>query len=131
MAEEKIPFTYFIPGIAWFFIVGTLTLIPGKNVPEVNWLNIPYLDKIVHMGLFGGLTLLFCLPYFKSHFSLQKKINRFFLISLIAFVWGFAVEVLQKFFVVGRSFEWADLLADGVGVAFAFFISKSIAKKIR
>ena len=128
MEENKISFKKFLPGIAWFFIVGILTLMPGKDVPDVGWLNIPNLDKIVHIILFGGLALLFSLPYFKTNFSIQKKRNFFIRISLSMILWGLMIEVLQKFFVPGRGFEWMDLLADSIGVFLAFWISVKVIK---
>lgn len=128
MEEKTISFKKFLPGIAWFFIVGVLTLMPGKDVPKVTWLNIPNLDKLVHVVMFGGLTLFFCLPYLKSVYSTQKKINIFIRISLCMILWGLIIEVIQKFFIPGRGFEWLDLVADTVGVIIAFWICKELVK---
>ena len=128
MEESKIPFKKFVPGLAWFFIVGILTLMPGNDVPEVSWLTIPYLDKLVHVVLFGGLTLFFCLPYIKSNFSIQKKINFFIRISLSVILWGLIIEVIQKHFIKGRGFEWMDVVADTLGVLIALWVCKKLAK---
>ena len=128
MEENKISFKKFVPGLAWFFIVGILTLMPGNDVPEASWLNIPHLDKLVHAVMFGGLTLFFCLPYLKSGFSTQKKTNIFIRISLSLVLWGLIIEVIQKYFVPGRGFEWLDVLADAVGVLIAYWICKKILK---
>jgi hypothetical protein len=132
MEPQKITFKKFLPGIAWFFIVGTLTLMPGSDIPKVGWLDqIPNFDKVVHAGLFGGLTFLFCLPYFKSLFSYRQKINHFIRISLAAIVWGITVEFLQKYFVPGRSFDLTDWIADSIGVIIAFWLCKKIVKHLR
>ncbi len=128
MEENKISFKKFLPGLAWFFVVGILTLMPGKDVPEVGWLNIPNFDKLVHMVLFGGLTLLFCLPYSKTCFSFLKKRNIFIRISLSMILWGLMIEVIQKFFVPGRGFEWLDWAADSFGVLIAFWICMKVIK---
>jgi VanZ family protein len=128
MEEIKIPFKKFLPGIAWFFIVAILTLMPEKDVPDVGWLNIPNFDKFVHVVLFGGLTLLFCFPFLKIRFSFNKKRIIFIRISILMILWGFIIELIQKFFVTGRSFEWLDLLADSVGVLIAFWISSRLIK---
>ncbi|MEO9147438.1 MAG: VanZ family protein [Ginsengibacter sp.] len=128
MEQQKIPFKRFLPGIAWFFIVGILTLMPGKDVPEVDWLEIKNLDKLVHAALFGGLTLLFCLPYFKANFSHQKKINIYIRISLASIIWGITVEIIQKYFIPGRDFELLDWAADSLGVLIAFWLCLKIQK---
>jgi len=129
MESKRIPFKYFLPGIAWFFIVGVLTLMPASDVPTVNWMdNIPDFDKLVHAGLFGGLTFLFALPLLKSGFSEKQKINYSIKISLAAVVWGITIEFLQKFFVPSRDFDLLDWAADTLGVIIAFWIVIRILK---
>jgi len=120
-----------MPGIAWFFIVGILTLMPASDVPQVGWLdNIPNFDKIVHAGLFGGLTFLFSWPYFKSDISFRRKINYFTRIAIAACIWGLAIEFIQKFFVSSRDFDLLDWAADTVGILIAFWICKRILKYV-
>ena len=127
MEEQKIPLKRFLPGVAWFFIVASLTLMPGSDLPKIGWLsNIKDFDKVVHAGLFGGLTFLFCLPYFKAHFPYQKKINYFIRIALAVSVWGLTVEFLQKFYIPGRDFELLDWAADSVGVVISFWFCRMI-----
>lgn len=132
MEQQNIPFKKFLPGIAWFFIVAVLTLMPGSDVPKVGWLDsIKNFDKIVHVGLFGGLTFLFFLPYFKTNFTLQKKRNHLIRISLAVIIWGITVEFIQRFYIPGRDFEWLDWAADSAGVLIAFVICIKIIKKIK
>ena len=120
MESKKIPFKYFLPGIAWFFVVGILTLMPASDVPQVNWMdNIPNFDKLVHAGLFGGLAFLFALPLLKSGFSQKQKIHYSIKISLVAIIWGITIEFLQKFYVPSRDFDLLDWAADIVGVIIA------------
>ncbi len=127
MEEQKIPLKRFFPGIAWFFIVAFLTLMPGSDLPKIGWLSsIPNFDKLVHAGLFGGLTLLFCLPYFKAHFPFQKKINYFIRIALAASVWGLTIEFLQKYYIPGRDFELLDWAADSAGALISFWLCRKI-----
>ena len=129
MESQKISFKKFLPGIAWFFIVGVLTLMPGSDIPKVGWLDkIENFDKVVHAGLFGGLTFLFCFPYFKASFSYLKKVNYFIRVSLAAIVWGITVEFIQKYFVTGRSFDLSDWVADSVGALIALWLCIKIVK---
>jgi len=129
MEKQKIPFKKFLPGIAWFFIVAVLTLLPGSDIPKVGWLDsIPNFDKVVHAGLFGGLTFLFYLPYFESSFSHRQKINYLIRIALAAIVWGITVEFIQKFFIPGRDFDLLDWAADSAGVLIAYWLCVKILK---
>ncbi len=131
MAHSTISFKKFLPGIAWFFVVSILVFLPGSDMPEVRWLNIPHFDKIVHAGLFGGLVFLFCLPFFKSDLSLKKKRNYFMLIAFLAIVYGILVEFIQKYYIPGRSFDLLDWMADSIGVFITFFVATYWSKKIK
>ena len=131
MENKKIPFKYFLPGIAWFFIVGILTLMPAKDVPEVGWMdNIPNFDKFVHAVLFGGLVFLFSLPLIVSHLSKKQKINYLIRISLAAVIWGITIEFLQKFYVPSRDFDLLDWAADSVGVILSLWLVIVILKRL-
>ena len=132
MEGKRIPFKNFLPGIAWFFVVGILTLMPAKDVPQVGWMdNIPNFDKLVHAGLFGGLVFLFALPLLKSPFSQKQKLFYSIRISLAAIVWGITIEFLQKFYVPSRDFDLLDWAADAGGVLIAFWLILSILNHLK
>jgi VanZ family protein len=115
----------FIPGIAWFFVVLTLICIPGEDLPKVdNWLiKIDY-DKFIHVGIFGVLAFLFMYPITKSSLSIQQKCYYFIKIAIATIVWGITTELIQKFFIPGRSFSLADWLADSIGGVVALIFCK-------
>lgn len=127
---EKISIKKFLPGVAWFFIVLVLTCLPGKDVPKVSWLDIIYFDKWVHMGLFGGLTFLFCWPFYKSAFTEKQRLNYFIKITMAASIWGLTIEFIQRFYIPGRSFDLLDWAADSFGALIGLFICiKFFSKK--
>ncbi len=123
---QKIPFKKFLPGIVWFLIVLILTCMPGKDVPEISWLDGIYFDKWVHAGMFGGLTFFFSLPFYKSEFSAQQRLHYFIKIAIAASIWGLAIEFIQKFYAINRDFDLLDWAADSFGALVAFFICKKI-----
>jgi VanZ family protein len=127
--EPKIPFRKFLPGIAWFFVVGILTLMPGRDVPQVGWLEFKNFDKLVHAALFGGLTLLFCLPFFRSRLSPRQKLNYFIRIALASIIWGITVEIIQKYFIPGRNFDLRDWAADSLGALIALWLCVRFQKR--
>jgi hypothetical protein len=123
MKNNKIPFAYFLPGIAWFFVVGLLTLMPASDVPEVGWFDkIPQFDKFVHAVLFGGLVILFGIPIYKSQIPFSQKVNYAIRISIAAVIWGITIEFLQKFFVPSRDFYLMEWAADTFGVLNALWL---------
>ncbi len=117
---QKVSFRKFLPGIAWFFIIMFLTCLPGNDLPKIGWLNKIYFDKWVHIGMFGILVFLFSLPFFKTYLPAAKKINYFLWITITASLWGLAIEFIQKYFVVGRSFDLLDWAADSIGAFVSF-----------
>lgn len=123
---HKIPFKKFLPGIVCFLIVLVLTCMPGKDVPEISWLDGIYFDKWVHAAMFGGLTLLFSWPFYKSNFSPQERLHYFIKIALAASIWGLTIEFIQKFYAVNRDFDLLDWAADSFGALVAFLICKKI-----
>ncbi len=61
---QRISFKKFIPGIAWFFIVLVLMVLPGNELPETDWLNINYFDKIMHAVVFAFLVFFYSAGHF-------------------------------------------------------------------
>jgi hypothetical protein len=121
---NRIKIVKFIPGIAWFFIVLVLLLMPGKDVPSNDWLSVIYFDKWVHTGIFGLLALLFMLPYALSPLDQKEKFQYFIRIAIATSVWGLATEFMQKYCVSGRSFDLIDWGADSLGALSSLIICK-------
>ena len=115
----------FIPGIAWFFLVLFLLCLPGSDLPKVDdWFNKIYFDKWVHTGLFSILAFLFMLPFIRSSLPLKTKWHWLVRIAIAASIWGLTSEVIQKYYIPGRSFDWFDWAADSFGALVALIFSK-------
>lgn len=80
-----------------------LTPTPPREA-DLGW------DKLNHFSAFGTLTVLACLGW---------PWPRRMALALLAY--GGLIELLQTQ-VPGRSAEWADLLADGIGIAIGLAI---------
>jgi hypothetical protein len=127
---------HFIPAFIFFIISVILLCLPGtKNFPAAWWFQkIPQFDKLVHIGLFGVLSLLFHWPAMKSNWNNRKRRIWFWVISCSSVAYGTIMEFVQRELIVNRSFEEADILADGVGafaaLAFSltFFLQKQPVK---
>jgi VanZ family protein len=113
----------FIPGIAWFLFVAVLVCIPGEDLPSAPYLDIISFDKMVHAALFGGIVFFFCMAFKKSVISRQEKLAFFIKIAMATCVWGITTELIQKYFIPGRQFDWFDWAADSFGALVAFFVS--------
>ena len=103
------------------FIV-LLSLIPSSSMPESRLFAISFLDKIVHMGMYGSLGLL---ALFERRCN-QQCFFKEFLFLLALFALSLLMEILQATVVATRSAEWLDLIANAFGLmgawlAYSFF----------
>lgn len=122
---NSIPVKKFYPGIAWFFLSLVLVCIPGYDLPKVDkWLIEINFDKLIHVGLFWILAYLFMRPVVNSALPPKEKWNRLIKVTLASILWGITTELIQKFFVPGRSFNLTDWAADGLGGIMALLYYK-------
>jgi VanZ family protein len=101
-----------ILSIAVAFIILYLSLTSSHTFDKVPMFNIPYLDKIVHFLMYGGLMSVILFENRNTIFS-QRQI---FLISLIPFFYGILMELLQAVLTDTRSGSMYDALADTAGI---------------
>ena len=123
--DKAMHISKFTPGIAWFFLVLILICIPGYDLPKVdNWLIEINFDKFIHVGLFSVLAYLFMNPLVKSALPQKEKWHYFIKIAIATAVWGITTELIQKFFIPGRSFNLTDWAADALGGLIALLYCK-------
>ena len=91
-------------------------------LPSEEHTFIPNLDKFVHVFLFGSFVFLWSFYYAakKEQNHLTNKI--FFRIGIIACLYGFGTEVMQKYFSPNRDFDIYDIAADAGGALLGFLI---------
>ena len=106
-----------------FVLIFTLLSMPAGNTPGNDWisylLQLPFADKVIHVGLFGSLALsLF--SHFEQYSKATFQTTRIKALSLIlCIVYGIGMEFYQKHFVPSRGFEVGDMLADAMGALLA------------
>jgi VanZ family protein len=109
-----------VPAILWSAVILLLCLMPKSNLPDDGWFNrIPYFDKLVHAVLFAifYLALRWASP------------NRWLMNLAVCVLYGGLVELLQEAMHNGRSAEWTDLLADGIGATFAALLAFTVRQR--
>lgn len=109
------------PALVWSAIIFLLLSIPGSDLPEAP--SIPFLDKLIHVILFGVHVYLWNV-YLATRTSSGKKLWIFFLIFLLTCVYGIALEYYQKYFVPNRGFEVEDMIADAIGAFIGWRVSR-------
>lgn len=113
-------------------IIASILFLSLFNPPKTRLDDISNIDKIAHVCMYGGLELVIWIEYLRHHENLNwVKILVFGIIAPIAL--GGLMEIAQMKLTQGRSGEWADFIADSVGVligaAIGYFAIQTIFKK--
>lgn len=123
-ALKKIKPSFFYP-VIWLIISIILLTIPGTAFPKENWLEKIWFDKWVHIGMFAIMVFLWCWALLRMTLAKVKLKNAFILSAILCLVYGIGMEFVQKYFVVNRSFDNGDIIADGVGCLAGLYYSTS------
>jgi len=93
-------------------IIMCLSLTSSDTFDKVSYINIPFLDKIVHFGMYFFLMLIILFENRKSYFTT----GQLFLISLIPLFYGVLMEVLQSALTTSRSGSLYDIIFNSAGI---------------
>jgi VanZ family protein len=129
-SNDTVRWQRFIPAVFWFLIVLALMCTPRKDLPDTKLLKIIFLDKAVHFACFALLVILFYYPISKTGASPANKLNYLTRLAIAGVLWGITTELIQLFFIPGRSFDWFDWLADSLGAMAAFFAVRWRIRKV-
>jgi VanZ family protein len=104
---------------SWAVLILILLLLPSKDMPKSE-LFFNNFDKIVHFALFCILYLLY---YLDARISKQKlKFLIFFSIAVFFAIFSESLQLATD----DRNFDILDILADTIGLAFGFIITKKL-----
>ena len=107
------------PSLLTVAVILYATLFPDQVWPDEGT-QIPYIDKLIHAVMFGGLAGAFAFDYARKKPRRRPGLGIMALCCLVSLAFGGVIEVLQTAMHLGRSAEWLDFLADFTGVAVAF-----------
>ncbi len=99
--------------IIWTIIIFIGCSLPGRDLPSVHLFD--QFDKVVHFSFF---LLFFIFWYFSPTIFFKKSLAWIMITAIV----GFGIEFYQIHFVVGRSFDVWDGVADTVGALAGFFL---------
>ncbi len=115
---------YTLPAIIWTVVVSTLTLLPGRDMPEIHLINF---DKFAHLGVFGLLNLLY-LRW--QRFGVQNGLSSLW-ITVFVVIYGGLIEFLQWAFYTDRTADWGDFAANTTGCLLAWILLPLLPTKLR
>lgn len=88
------------------------------EAPRTSLDDVPFIDKWVHVCMYGGLGTLIWVEYLRRHIVLQPL--RLCIGSiLLPILMSALLEILQEVCTPDRNGDWLDLVANSVGVLIA------------
>ena len=111
----------FITALGWSLMVSFLLCLPGQEFPKMTWLGKIWFDKWVHISLFLAIVIFWCRAFSNKYPGKLKTL--FGRIALLSIIYGVVMEFVQHFFIPFRSFEFLDIVADGIGSLAGYLIS--------
>jgi len=108
--------------LVWLLVLVYLSLRPNLKGPGIQ---IPYFDKLAHLGFYFVASLLFLTALDKTSLVSIKTTNKILWTLLIHLFLGGVIEVIQEYYVSGRSGEFADFLANASGISIAILLYSS------
>lgn len=117
---------YYIPATVWIILILIVCTMPGKDVPTNSFFEKVHFDKFVHFGLFGGIVLFLSLGVYWQ----RKRVSPFILLFFVflSATYGIAIEFIQKYWAIGRSFDLYDVLADTLGAIAGVVVFRIVVK---
>ncbi|MBN1988187.1 MAG: VanZ family protein [Bacteroidales bacterium] len=103
--------------LVWALIILFLCGMPSDDVPSLGFLNIPHLDKFIHLVLYFVFALL--LYSGVTHKAYKKSLAKknHITIAVIAIGYGICIEIMQYHLFTSRSAELGDAIANIAGYA--------------
>ncbi len=106
--------------ISWTILTIGLLCIPGSALPgNGSFFNIPHFDKVVHVGLFGGIVLFWGGYYAFGSAQPANWRKLTILWTVLSIALGIVLEYVQFYFIPLRSFDRGDIVADTAGAIIA------------
>lgn len=125
----NIMFLRFWKTIIWAIIILVISSFPGNKVDNVPFLNIPHIDKVIHMGMYFILSFSFLFEINNNSFYQTIRLKVSIIVLILTISYGFILEILQSFLFIERSGDFYDLLANILGCIMAYFFFKFLTSR--
>lgn len=104
--------------LCWASIILVLTFSSGLSSSNIEYTDV---DKLVHVFMFIPLAFLMIVGFKKQQTFRGLKVNAIAYSLVFCAFYGTLIEIVQ-FFLPHRGIEFADILADLIGVVLGYFV---------
>ncbi|MFZ0282929.1 MAG: VanZ family protein [Bacteroidales bacterium] len=99
-------------------IILYLSLANAKTFEHAGLFDIPYLDKMVHFGLYFSFMAVIIIEH-RTYFDSTRKL---ILVALIPFFFGSVIELLQSGVTTTRKADVLDIMFNSAGIAVSLLL---------
>jgi len=120
--------TSYWKSITWALVILVVCLIPSNDLDKVRLIDIPYMDKYVHLGLYFIFTVFLISEVRKFKNIDSADINKYLGLIIAPFIYGLFIEFLQYSITTTRSASIWDVFANTIGIVLALLNYKWISR---
>lgn len=110
-------------------VVITIFYLSFFKPPQTDMEEIPGIDKLVHICMYGGLCFMLWIEYLRSHQTINRARMLIGGILMPIVLSGF-IELLQNYCTEHRGGDWLDLAANTSGVLLAAWVGYYVLRPI-
>jgi VanZ family protein len=108
-----------------WLIIGIIIYLSFFTPPKTELDNISNIDKLAHICMYGGLCSILWIEYLRSHIQINR-IRAFIGGIVLPIAFSGIIELLQEYATTNRSGDWADMIANSIGVILAALLGQFI-----
>lgn len=108
-----------------WLIIGIIIYLSFFTPPKTELDNISNIDKLAHICMYGGLCSILWIEYLRSHIQINR-IRAFIGGIVLPIAFSGIIELLQEYATTNRSGDWADMIANSIGVVLAALLGQFI-----
>ena len=108
-----------------WLIIGIIIYLSFFTPPKTELDNISNIDKLAHICMYGGLCSILWIEYLRSHIQINR-IRAFIGGIVLPIAFSGIIELLQEYATTNRSGDWADMIANSIGVVLAALLGQFV-----
>jgi VanZ family protein len=108
-------------------VILILSLASPSAFDEVDFMDMSFSDKIVHMGMY--FTLMSVITW--ESIRITEKPGVIYLAGFIAFIYGILMEVFQELFTLNRTWSIWDALFNTIGILISIVLWQVIRHRLK
>ena len=110
--------------LSWL-IIGAILYLSFFTPPKTQLNEISNIDKLVHICMYGGFCSILWIEYLRSHAHIHR-LRTFIGGIVLPIAFSGVIELIQEYATNNRSGDWADMIANSIGVCIAALLGQFI-----